>query len=108
MVDHVEGNGQNLVLVVNDAQGISDFVTTTFSIWYYSKASVIYYLRYSGDVKPEYVTQNGNSFSIAVGHMPINSRYLESGTEIKIELDAHRSFAGHSAKKSLEKSATIQ
>jgi hypothetical protein len=107
-IDRFEGRGRDLIAYVKDVSEVSDFINSKFFVWYYSQAAVIYYLRYSGEVSSELISQNGHEFAINLGRLNINSRFLQSGTPIDVRLQVTRSLNSRSAKKEITKKHTIR
>lgn len=106
-VRNVSGSGSNLKMTVEDRAGHSDIVKTSFRITYKTKAMMLYYVRYSGAVSTNLVTQNGNTFEINVGKLPIQSKFLSSGNMVRIYLDVYRTYGSHQSVKTLEIDYTI-
>ncbi|MBI4404856.1 MAG: hypothetical protein HY537_11880 [Deltaproteobacteria bacterium] len=97
------GSGKSMWVEVVDLQGVSQLVKTSFSIEYYTKAALIYRLRYQGKIGADNIALDGNHFRISLGQLPIESQYLASGQKALIRLSVHRSYGNHSGQLSLEK-----
>ncbi len=106
-VKNVNGSGSNIKMNIEDRAGHSDIVKTSFHITYKSKAMMLYYVRYDGNVPTNLVTQNGNNFEINVGKLPINYKFTSSGNMARIFVDVVRTYGSHQSIKTLEVDYTI-
>jgi hypothetical protein len=95
------GNGSNLQLKLVDRADKSDIVKTDFSLKYRIdkfaddldiRPSNDYRTQYEGAVPPEAVIQEGSTFTINLGKLPIAPELLQPGTKIEVQLTANRSF----------------
>ena len=101
------GNGKALEATLNDNGGNSESVKTQVTISYYTKAALFYRLRYSGNVPQDALVQEGNSFKIRVGQLPIKSSYLSSGERALIALKVTRTYGKYQGSTDLERKYDI-
>lgn len=99
------GETANLNLV--DLAGKSEIVSTQFRIKLRTQTGdrfggfSDYRTRYQGTLPPELITRDYNRFILALSKLPISAEYLNSGTDVEIELTAIRSFAGRTAEQTI-------
>jgi methionine-rich copper-binding protein CopC len=101
-VQEISGKEKKLQLILVDKADKSSLVSTKFNIIYsvtYSdpwlKPVSDYSTKYRGEIPSNLVTLNGSKFTINVGELPIDSKYLQSGLGVKIKLIINRNFAGY-------------
>ncbi|BAQ66703.1 hypothetical protein [Geminocystis sp. NIES-3709] len=105
----LSGFGENLQLEIIDEAEKSDLIATNFYIRYSVSNSPEarlrpvsdYTLRYEGEIPPQFIRYGNNRFIIDVGKLPIDSRHLEVGRAVQIQIDAKRTFANNSATQTL-------
>jgi len=90
------GSGSSFTVEVNDKAGVSNVVSSSFRIDFYTKANVYYYRRYQGNIPPEAVIQKDNTFVVSVGKLPIDPDYLTPGTRTLIYFYMTRSLGKNS------------
>lgn len=102
------GSGSNLQLNLVDTAQQSDLIATQFSVKYRVTTSdhrfrpvYDYTLKYEGDISPSLVSYTDNIFTLSLGALPIDPKYLQSGVGVEIELIAIRSFAGNSTEQKI-------
>ncbi len=98
------GSGSDLQLVLVDLAQKSDLVATQVQIKYRSTDDDERgrpRTRYEGEIPAELVRQDYNRFVVDVGKLPIESRFLQLGMKVEIELIVTRSFAGRSAQQKI-------
>ena len=101
------GQRSDLSLTLIDQARKSDILTTQFRLQYRvardlqtdrpSGRSTGYVTRYEGEVPAELVQQDRQRFILNLGHLPIDSRYLQSGLNVEVELTAVRTLGDRSA-----------
>jgi hypothetical protein len=94
--------GANLNLQLVDLGGRADLLATQFWLKYRTTSDAPftkfsnYETRYEGAIPASLVTRDKNRFILALGKLPVASNFLQSGTDVEIELIATRTFAGRS------------
>ncbi|MBA3923995.1 MAG: collagen-like protein [Nostocaceae cyanobacterium] len=105
-------SGSNLNLNVVDLASKSDLVATTFKIKYRTsdenRSRSDYDTRYEGNIPTELVKRDHNRFTIALGKLPINSNFLQSGVGVEIELVAIRSLGGRSTEQKIDWEGSVR
>jgi hypothetical protein len=99
-----DGQGQQLKLNVIDNAGTSDLVETSFHVRYQvseGERDSRFTTRYEAEIPRELISQNYNLFTLALGQLPIDSKYVQAGTQAKIEITVTRTYAGNTATKVL-------
>jgi len=97
----VTGSYRDLKAVIQDDSGFSNDIQTSFRLTYRTKAFLLYRVRFSGEVDPKYVTKSGNEFTLHLGEMPINSKWLQSGMKSRIQITARRSYGSGNGNRGL-------
>jgi hypothetical protein len=106
----LSGVDSNLRLELIDKAQRSDIVSTQFYLKYsttlnrdasWRKVSD-YTLKYEGEIPSQFINHNGNNFIIDLGKMDIEPEYLKSGTAVKIQIEATRTFGDKSAQQKIE------
>lgn len=103
-VDNLSGSDSDLLLSVVDNSQKSDLIETKFNLKYriiVGDTAFNYRTRYEGDIPAELVTYSNNTYTIALGKLPIEPNAIKSGSQVEIILEATRSFAGRSAQQKL-------
>ncbi|MEO0541243.1 MAG: collagen-like protein [Cyanobacteria bacterium P01_A01_bin.105] len=98
------GDGRDFQLSVIDRASLSDVVGTQFHLRYKvdeGERRPLYRTRYEAPVPSELIEQNHNRFNLRLGNLPIDQRYLQSGSQVRIELIVIRSYAGNSGEQVL-------
>ena len=97
------GQGRDLKMTLVDLGQYSDWIDTDFQVIYRTRDSkpefregYTYTSRYEADLDAAYFEKNGEEFLLHLGDLPINFKYLQSGTGVEIEIKATRSFADNS------------
>ena len=54
-----------------------------------------YTTKYEGEIPEDLVILDGDTFTIDIGKLPIESRFLRSGLGVEIKIVATRTFAGY-------------
>ena len=111
----ITNNGTSLLLTVSDTAQLSDLVNSEFSIRYRTLEGNNNILRrnrnsrtrFEGEIPPELISYEYNQFVIAVGELPIESRFLTPGTNIEIDLIVTRTFLDNSAVQQVNFTGTI-
>ena len=111
----ISGNEESLVFTLIDQARKSDTLNTQFEIklktsnnrFDDSDDSVRYKTRYEGIVPAAAVKRDGQRFNVALGQLPIDSKYLRSGTLVEVRLTAIRSLGGNSAEQKISWSGRI-
>ena len=101
----ISGDRSNLVFNVIDQAKKSDILATQFKIKYRTssdrfadnRGSRSYRTRYEGIVPAAAVSRDRQRFSLALGQLPIDNKYLLPGTSVNIELTIIRSLGNNSA-----------
>ncbi|NEP13163.1 MAG: collagen-like protein [Symploca sp. SIO2C1] len=103
------GNGTNLSFSLVDKAGKSNLVATQFWIKYRTartrpgfRRTAEYRTKYEGNIPEELVSRHNNHFTLNLGKLPIESRYLKPGVAVDIDLVATRSFAGRSTEQKID------
>jgi hypothetical protein len=114
-VSEFTGSRQDLRLSAIDIAAKSDILTTDFAIVYRSTkfgdrlgTRSNYEVRYQGEIPPELVELDYNRFTLNLGKLPIDDRYLMSGVGVDIEIEVTRSLGDRSAKQTLIWQGTIR
>ncbi|OKH15965.1 hypothetical protein [[Limnothrix rosea] IAM M-220] len=99
----VSGEGRDLKMTLVDLGEYADWIDTDFRVVYRTRDAepefregYTYTSRYEADLTPAYFEQNGEEFLLHLGDLPMNFKYLQSGTGVEIEVIATRSFADNS------------
>ncbi len=106
-VADVAQSGKNLSLSIVDLGGNAAVLTTEFQLRYRAKSSndgdrfSAYQTYYNGTIPSDRITRDYNRFIVQLGQLPIPAEFLESKTEVEIELVAKRSLSGRSAKQKI-------
>jgi hypothetical protein len=103
-VSGFESADKNLNLQLVDLAAKSDVLQTKFRVTYRAKNNDKGFgdeYEKSFNLAPELVTRDYNRFILAVGKLSIPSEYLESGTNVEIEVEAIRSLGGREAKQNI-------
>jgi hypothetical protein len=104
-VGDLAGSGSDLQLVLVDLAQQSHIVATQVQIEYRSTDGGSERgrprTRYEGEIPAELIRQDYNRFMLDVGKLLIDSRFLQSGTTVEIELIVTRSFAGRSVQQKI-------
>jgi len=102
------GRGTNLQLNLVDVAGQSNLIATEFYVKYRIttsdsrfRAVYDYTLKYEGNIPPNLIEYNENSFTLSLGQLPIDPKYLQPGVGVEIELLATRSFADNSTEQKI-------
>ena len=111
----ITNNGTNLLLTVSDTAQLSDLINSEFSIRYRTvegnndnlRRNRNSRTRFEGEIPPELISYEYNQFVIAVGELPIESRFLTPGTNIEIDLIVTRNFLDNSAVQQVNFMGTI-
>ncbi|MEQ1877412.1 MAG: hypothetical protein ABL958_12270 [Bdellovibrionia bacterium] len=90
-----QGTGSTLTFEVSDPMKVSDMVDTTFHLKYKTDG-FFNKTRYEGPVAGQLVATGNQNFSLQIGKLPIESKYLKTGQGIKVELTIKRSLGGKS------------
>jgi hypothetical protein len=102
----VSGRSRDFVVNVVDLAQKSDIVQTQFLVKYQtsddSDRNSRYRTQYEGEVPSDLVTQDFNRFSLALGRLPIQGQAFSGGTRAKVEITVVRSYAGRSARQTIE------
>jgi len=95
-------------LVVEDEANVSDIVSTQWQVIIKTTHSdnrfrpvSDYQTLYEGPVPQKLVQSNGNSFTLNLGNLPLNSKALQTGLGIMIQLKATRSLGNYSDQQTL-------
>jgi hypothetical protein len=90
----------------------SDTIDTQFQLKYRStdqdSGRERYRTRYEGEIPVELVRRDRNRFILDLGKLPIDSRFLQSGISVDIELTVTRSFGGKSAQQEINWQGSIR
>jgi hypothetical protein len=90
----------------------SDLIDTQFQLKYRStdkdSGRERYRTRYEGEIPAELVRRDRNRFILELGKLPIDSRFLQSGISVEIELTLTRSFGGRSAQQDINWQSEIR
>ncbi|RMG08858.1 MAG: hypothetical protein D6728_13655 [Cyanobacteria bacterium J055] len=104
-VAEFSGNGTDLQLALVDLAQKSDLIDTKVQIEYRStdrdSGRERYRTRYEGEIPAELLHRNYNRFVMDLGKLPIDSRFLQPGISVEIELTLTRSFGGRSAQQEI-------
>ena len=111
----ITNNGTNLLLTVSDTAQLSDLVNSEFSIRYRTvegnndslRRNRNSRTRFEGEIPPELISYQDNQFVIAIGQLPIESRFLTPGTNVEIDLIVTRTFLDNSAVQQVNARGTI-
>ncbi len=98
----LSGRDRNLQLTLIDQADQSNLIATKFNITYSTTRSdprfrrvSDYTTKYEGEIPEDLVILDGDTFTIDIGKLPIESRYLRSGLGVEIKIVATRTFAGY-------------
>lgn len=105
----LSGLGLGLQWELVDEAERSDLISTSFYIKYSISSSQEarfrqvsdYTLRYEGEVPPQFVSYGENRFIIDIGQLPIDPKYLETDSAVRVQLEITRTFGNNSAKQTL-------
>ncbi len=103
-VSGFESADKKLNLQLVDLAAKSNILQTKFRVTYRAKTRDKGFgdeYEKSFDLAPELVTRDYNRFILALGKLSIPSEYLESGTDVEIEVEAIRSLSGREAKQNI-------
>ena len=96
----INGEGRDLKMTIVDLGQYPDWIDTDFRVSYRTRdpnpefrEGYTYTSRYEADLDPAYFEKNGEEFLLHLGDLPMNFKYLQSGTGVEIEVKAIRSFA---------------
>lgn len=102
------GRDQSVSLALVDLARRSQVLQTEFWIRYRASNSRDRFDRfgdyetlYEGAVPANLVKQDYDRFTLALGQLPIDTQYLQSGVKVEIEVVATRSLGGRSAKQTI-------
>jgi hypothetical protein len=92
-----EGQGQQAKLNIVDLGQVSNLVETRFKVRYEVKEDdrrARFITRYDAELPAELVTEGQDRFTLNLGQLPIAGRYVEAGTEVRVDITITRSYAG--------------
>jgi hypothetical protein len=99
----LSGSGTELKLDLADEAQRSDVIATAFALKYRASDSdeqfrpvSDYITRYEGELPPEAIRLQDHRFTLYLGRLPIDPKYLAPGLNIELELVATRSFGAYS------------
>ena len=112
-IAEVGGSSRNLTFAVVDLARKSDILDTQFYIEYRvgeegRRRPSRYRTRYEGEIPASFVNRSFNRFELDLGELPIDSRYLRSGTPVEIEITARRSLGNNTAEQKLQWQGTLR
>jgi hypothetical protein len=103
------GERESLTVSLVDLAGRSEQLETAFRVKYRAASGdrfrrirpTDYRTRYEGVIPPELVTRHNNRYTLQIGRLPIESKYLQPGIPVEIEVEAIRSFGDNFAEQDL-------
>lgn len=99
-----DGSGEQFSLDVVDLAGKSDVVETRFYVKYKTKTDdrrARYITQYEDDLPADLLSRSYNKFTLDIGQLPINERYLRPGTQARLEVTIMRTLANNTAEQTL-------
>lgn len=102
------GDGADLYIAVKDNAQISDVLTTSVYLEYYTAENGRYQVRYKDNVPAGMVPTTSDGFKILIGKLGIKDEYLKPGVQAYAGLTVTRALGTNSAKYSLSSYATIE
>lgn len=102
------GIGENHVVAVKDNAEVSDILTTTVRLKYWTYENGNYRVRFDADVPAEALTVAKDGFEIAMGKLGLDPNYLKRDTQSYVGLTMKRALAARSASYTLGTYYTIK
>jgi len=104
----VSSSGRTLHADVTDSAQVSDQLDTRFTVKYQTHGFIFSTTRFEGEVPASLIDYKDHAFTVRIGELPIDAKYLAAGEKVTIKLSVIQSLAGHAKNSSLTVKQKLQ